>query len=972
MFPMFDLSGGQYTMRNDGANKIAILGGASTGWVGGHDTLELWESTDNGATWPPTASIISGEGGIQVGGDSLVVRDGLLDIMYLGGEPNIVINMMTADLLYKSCRIMFWNPTLGWKTAAYDTLQFTPTWVSQAGHLPVGCPSIGKSGTHIVVAFEGYPAGDQYQDTAASGRFRGEIFLTQSLDGGSTWTLPVNLTNTPEMDDKYPCVSKWNPDGSVYLVWQEDPHAGSSSRDDGEGPISYAAQKFMKVNLETVFPTNDITALQVTAPQPGNAFREGVGFTPKAAFRNIGLLTQTNIPVTFEILNGSNSVVWSDNKTIGSLISTATTEVTFASVPGSLLTYGRYTTRAYATNPGDSHSTNDSTRSAVQVIPVVPVTGTYTEDFEGAAETGGYGWFGAVVGASTISDWVRGTPAKTQITGAHGGTQCYVTKLGANYSDGQESFLGSPVFDFSSVTGNVRMEFYQNYIFEPLWDGGWLQYSVDGGLTWHVVDSSLATGPGWTTGMSTGWYNANVDSQVVTGAPAPPFWSDSTVLFAANSNGWIKSTTMLPVGGYSDVRLRFYMSADANQNREGWAIDDIVLKTGSGSTSVPYTNGWNMVANPVQTTADSVKQLYPASAFTYAFGFGVSGYFQQFKLANGPGYWAKFNTSGSQPISGTGLQSLSAPTILGWNMIGSMTTAVDTSNVYPSPYGARASVYFGYNGGYTATATLEPGKAYWVKASAPGAFLFLPPAAGAPAGKQAASPLAQLNTLTVKDAAGNSSTLYFGGAAEGVVDVAMYEMPPVPPAGAFDARFAAATGGYMVQTHEPGALTGAFPVQMQSAVYPVTVSWKVVSDAGYRLTDGVGGKLFGARELQGEGSMVIRNSAVSRLVVGIGGDALPKDYALMQNYPNPFNPSTTIKFALPEASRVTVEIYNLLGQKVSTLVSDQLTAGYHEVVWNGTTSAGQLVGSGIYFARFNALGAEGKSFTDVRKLMLMK
>jgi hypothetical protein len=259
-----------------------------------------------------------------------------------------------------------------------------------------------------------------------------------------------------------------------------------------------------------------------------------------------------------------------------------------------------------------------------------------------------------------------------------------------------------------------------------------------------------------------------------------------------------------------------------------------------------------------------------------------------------------------------------------------------------------------------------------VKSSAAGAFLYLPPAAGAPAGKAAPSPLAQLNTLTVKDASGNSTTLYFGGVEKGQLDVAMYEMPPVPPAGAFDARFETADAGYMVQTHEKGALTGEFPVRVQSAVYPLTVSWTIVSDAGYRLNDGLGSKVFGAKELRGTGSMVIRNSSVNRLVVGIGGEALPTEYALMQNYPNPFNPSTTIKFALPEPSRVTVEIYNLLGQRVNTLVSEQMGAGYHEVQWNGTTSAGQLVGSGIYFARFNANGVDGKSFSDVRKLMLMK
>ncbi len=90
-------------------------------------------------------------------------------------------------------------------------------------------------------------------------------------------------------------------------------------------------------------------------------------------------------------------------------------------------------------------------------------------------------------------------------------------------------------------------------------------------------------------------------------------------------------------------------------------------------------------------------------------------------------------------------------------------------------------------------------------------------------------------------------------------------------------------------------------------------------------------------------------------------------FALDQNFPNPFNPTTTIRFALPEPGLVTVEIYNIMGQKVKTLISDNMEAGYHQVVWDATNDYGSPVASGIYIYRMTS-GA----FTEVKKMTLLK
>ena len=95
----------------------------------------------------------------------------------------------------------------------------------------------------------------------------------------------------------------------------------------------------------------------------------------------------------------------------------------------------------------------------------------------------------------------------------------------------------------------------------------------------------------------------------------------------------------------------------------------------------------------------------------------------------------------------------------------------------------------------------------------------------------------------------------------------------------------------------------------------------------------------------------------------------PREFALHQNFPNPFNPDTTIKYDLAESADVTLQIYNVLGQVVRTLVASEVqNAGRYQIRWNGMDDRGVPVSSGVYFYQ---ISAEGK-FQQVQKLMLLK
>ena len=106
--------------------------------------------------------------------------------------------------------------------------------------------------------------------------------------------------------------------------------------------------------------------------------------------------------------------------------------------------------------------------------------------------------------------------------------------------------------------------------------------------------------------------------------------------------------------------------------------------------------------------------------------------------------------------------------------------------------------------------------------------------------------------------------------------------------------------------------------------------------------------------------------AASEALAG-ADELLPTEYALETNYPNPFNPTTTIQFALPEASSVRLEVFDTMGRRIATLVDAELGAGRHEARWDGRTDSGAAVASGVYLYRIQA-GA----FTAARTMMLVK
>ena len=94
---------------------------------------------------------------------------------------------------------------------------------------------------------------------------------------------------------------------------------------------------------------------------------------------------------------------------------------------------------------------------------------------------------------------------------------------------------------------------------------------------------------------------------------------------------------------------------------------------------------------------------------------------------------------------------------------------------------------------------------------------------------------------------------------------------------------------------------------------------------------------------------------------------LPMMYSLSSSYPNPSRDNSTIKFTMPQAGQVKIEVYNIAGQRVKTLVNGNMDAGYHQIAWNGRNDAGQRVANGVYMYRMNS-----GSFVATKKLLMVK
>ncbi len=150
-------------------------------------------------------------------------------------------------------------------------------------------------------------------------------------------------------------------------------------------------------------------------------------------------------------------------------------------------------------------------------------------------------------------------------------------------------------------------------------------------------------------------------------------------------------------------------------------------------------------------------------------------------------------------------------------------------------------------------------------------------------------------------------------ASEFIDSLNYFVLPPIPPPGAFDVRYE--TGRMLEDISVNGK-----DIQISSATYPIRIR---VEGIEATIRDKVGGSLINEVVLDGDEIIIVNEGIKTIEILGkvVSEAEVPTEYTLFQNYPNPFNPTTKIKFALPTASNVKLDIYNILGENVRELVN---------------------------------------------------
>jgi hypothetical protein len=276
----------------------------------------------------------------------------------------------------------------------------------------------------------------------------------------------------------------------------------------------------------------------------------------------------------------------------------------------------------------------------------------------------------------------------------------------------------------------------------------------------------------------------------------------------------------------------------------------------------------------------------------------------------------------------------------GWNLIGSVS---DNAGIDDPDGVVIGGTLYGYPYSDEVT-SLVPGSGYWIRASADGMVTL---STSEPLPKTIAELTA--NSLTI-----NGMKLQFG--VDVTEEMALsHSLPPKPPAGSFDVRFA----GHTKIAEDAAA------IEVMNSSNELTIDYSIVKEAGEHMLWVLATESGDEFVLEGIGSIILPGNVTDMILSRVV--EVPETFGLSQNFPNPFNPVTNISYQIPEASNVTISVYNMMGQKIADLVQEHVSAGYHQVVWDSRNLQGEPVSSGVYLYTITS-----GDFHAMKKMILMK
>lgn len=358
------------------------------------------------------------------------------------------------------------------------------------------------------------------------------------------------------------------------------------------------------------------------------------------------------------------------------------------------------------------------------------------------------------------------------------------------------------------------------------------------------------------------------------------------------------------------------------------------------STNAEYNNGWNLISVPFKSTSMETKDLF-SNSNSKAFYFN-NNYFSIDTLKLGEGYWLKFPFKDTVQLRGSIVNTTTSVRI-GWNIIGITEKEIDVNSITSSPSNIIDSEFYNFTDRYNSVDTLKLGYGYWVKVINDGELFF-----NSSTRSKKIIPQNKINKswgkIIVSDKSNFTKTLYVANSFYG-----NFELPPKPPSAIKDIRFS--NNNYVIAISDSRKI-----LEFQNLDYPITIE---VKNFELNIRDLLNGSVVSQHITNGQ-KILIENNFINKLI--IEENIVPKEYTLSQNYPNPFNPSTIISFSLPENTKAKLEVYNLLGEKISTILNKDLPAGFHEIEFNSNN-----LPSGIYIYRLQT-----NNFSKAKKMIIIK
>ena len=411
----------------------------------------------------------------------------------------------------------------------------------------------------------------------------------------------------------------------------------------------------------------------------------------------------------------------------------------------------------------------------------------------------------------------------------------------------------------------------------------------------------------------------------------------------------------LPRMSTQRINARFQNTANAHG-----AANPVFMSTAAG---------WNMVGLPIVAGGYEYGDMFgidlngdgisdtpePTSGTLYSFN---GGYNEEAAMAPGQGYWLRFDMPccdpaiygvPGHPMGGYDLLTQTISLREGWNMISGISASADPSADVDDPGGVivGGSLY-GFSGTYQASSSIAPGKGYWINTYA-GGDITISSGGAAKTRSVFTDRTEKANKLSF-----NGSDLYFGVSIP-EEEMLSYQLPPKPPEGAFDVRFA----DNMKVAENSGA------IEIMNNTDRLFISYTINIDAGEQLRWVLTSNEGKEYELNDSGEIVVGGGATGFTLNKISG--IPFTYSVSQNYPNPFNPVTRLQFEVGDQVSVRLIIYDLLGSVVRTFEEKEYNPGKYTINWDGKDNLGNYISSGIYVYRITA-----GDFVDHKKMTLIR